>query len=45
MVGIYYMLTATSLSLLALYALGVLYRFGDRRIDAWQSPASLERCS
>src|SRR5271170_5313045 len=37
MAGAYYMLGATSIFLLALYALGLMYRFGDRRIDAWQS--------
>jgi small-conductance mechanosensitive channel len=36
-VGFYYMLIATSILLLALYALGMSYRFGDRRVDAWQS--------
>ncbi len=37
MVGIHYMLIATSALFLAFYALGVVYRFGDRRIDFWQS--------
>src|SRR5271163_2036660 len=37
MVGLHYMLIATSILLLALHALGLVYRFGDRRVDAWQS--------
>jgi small-conductance mechanosensitive channel len=37
MVGLYYLVIATSLLLLALHALGLMFRFGDRWIDAWQS--------
>ena len=37
MVGLYYVLIASSILFLALYAVGLAYRFGDRRIDAWQT--------
>ncbi len=37
MVGLYYALIATSVLFAAFYVVGLIYRFGDRRIDAWQS--------
>ncbi len=37
MVGLYYVLIATLILLLAIYVVGLVYRFADRRIDAWQS--------
>ena len=37
MVGLYYALIATSVLFAAFYVVGFMFRFGDRRIDAWQS--------
>ncbi len=37
LVGLYYALIATSMLFAAFYAVGLIYRFGDRRISAWQS--------
>ena len=37
LVGLYYALIATSVLFAAFYVVGLIYRFGDRRIDAWQS--------
>lgn len=37
LVGLYYALIATSVLFAAFYLVGMIYRFGDLRIDAWQS--------
>ncbi len=37
LVGLYYALIATSVLFAAFYLVGLIYRFGDQRIDAWQS--------
>ncbi len=37
LVGLYYALIATSVLFAAFSAVGLIYRFGDWRIDAWQS--------
>jgi hypothetical protein len=37
LVGIYYVLIASFLLLVAIYVLGQVYWFADRRIDAWQA--------
>ena len=37
LVGLYYVLIATSILFLANYLLGVAYWFADRRIEAWQA--------
>jgi small-conductance mechanosensitive channel len=37
LVGLYYALIATSVLFAAFYVVGLMYRFGDRRVDAWQS--------
>ncbi len=37
MIGLYYLMIASLILFLAIYAVGLVYRFGDRRIDAWQS--------
>jgi len=37
LVGLYYALIASSILLLAIHAVGLVYWFAERRIDAWQS--------
>jgi len=37
MTGLYYVVVASLILFLAIYAIGLVYRFGDRRVDAWQS--------
>ena len=37
LVGLYYALIATSVLFAAFYLVGMIYRFGDLHIDAWQS--------
>lgn len=37
LVGIYYLTIGSSMLLLTLHAVGLIYGFGDRRVDAWQS--------
>ncbi len=37
MIGLYYLVIASLILFLAIYAVGLVYRFGDGRIDAWQS--------
>jgi small-conductance mechanosensitive channel len=37
LVGIYYLTIGSSMLLLTLHAVGLMYWFGDRRVDAWQS--------
>jgi small-conductance mechanosensitive channel len=37
MIGLYYVVVASLILFLAIYAVGLVYRFGDWRIDAWQS--------
>src|SRR5271156_5006121 len=37
MVGLYYALIASSILLLAIHAVGLVYWFAERRIDGWQS--------
>ena len=37
MIGLYYVVVASLILFLAIYAIGLVYRFGDRRVNAWQS--------
>ena len=37
MIGLYYVVVASLILFLAIYAVGLVYNFGDRRVDAWQA--------